>query len=38
MVFEKQQIEAATEDILSENGIRNQFSDDLKAVWEKGKK
>jgi S1-C subfamily serine protease len=37
MVFVKEEIEAATEDILSENGIRNQYSDDLKAVWEKVK-
>ena len=34
MVFERQEIEAATEELLSENGIRNQYSDDLKAVWE----
>jgi S1-C subfamily serine protease len=35
VVFEKKEIEATTEEILSENGIRNQYSDDLKAVWEK---
>jgi len=36
IVFDRQEIEAATEEILSENGIRKQYSDDLKAVWEKG--
>ena len=36
IVFDRQEIESATEEILNENGIRNQYSDDLKAVWEKG--
>jgi|WetSurMetagenome_2_1015567.scaffolds.fasta_scaffold24279_4 S1-C subfamily serine protease len=35
LVFDKKEIEAATEEILSENGIRAQYSDDLKEVWEK---
>jgi S1-C subfamily serine protease len=35
LVFDKKEIETATEDILSENGIRAQCSDDLKEVWEK---
>jgi S1-C subfamily serine protease len=36
MVFDRQEIEAATEEILNENGIRNRYSEDLKSVWEKG--
>lgn len=36
MVFDRQEIEAATEEILNENGIRNRYSEDLKPVWEKG--
>jgi S1-C subfamily serine protease len=35
LVFDKKEVEAATEEILSENGIRAQYSDDLKEVWEK---
>lgn len=35
IIFDRQEIEAATEEILSENGIRDQYSDDLKTVWEK---
>jgi S1-C subfamily serine protease len=35
LVFDKKEIEAATEEILNENGIRDRYSDDLKAVWEK---
>jgi len=35
VVFDRQEIEAATEEILSENGIRNQYSDDLKDLWKK---
>ena len=34
LVFDRQEIEASTEEILSENGIRSQYSDDLKSVWE----
>lgn len=34
MVFRRSEIEAATEDILSDNGIRNQFSDDLEEVFQ----
>ncbi|MBU3948274.1 MAG: trypsin-like peptidase domain-containing protein [Proteobacteria bacterium] len=33
LVFKRVEIEAATEDILNENGIRYQFSEDLKDVW-----
>ncbi len=35
LVFRRKEIMAATEEILSNNGIRRQFSDDLAAVWEK---
>jgi hypothetical protein len=35
LVFDRKELEAATEEILSENGIRAQYSDDLKVVWEK---
>lgn len=35
VIFDRQEMEAATEEILSENGIRDLCSDDLKAVWEK---
>lgn len=37
MVFKRQEIAAATEEILTDNGIRKQFSDDLAGVWN-GKK
>jgi S1-C subfamily serine protease len=37
MVFRRQEIAAATEEILTDNGIRKQFSDDIAAVWN-GKK
>jgi S1-C subfamily serine protease len=33
LVFDKKEIEAATEEILNENGVRNQYSDDLKGMW-----
>jgi hypothetical protein len=35
LVFQRKEIHAATEEILSNNGIRKQYSDDLAAVWEK---
>jgi S1-C subfamily serine protease len=35
LVFDKKEIEAAMEEILSENGIRARYSDDIKEVWEK---
>ncbi|MFH2044978.1 MAG: trypsin-like peptidase domain-containing protein [Pseudomonadota bacterium] len=35
LVFKHNEIETATEEILNENGIRYQFSDDLKDVWSK---
>ncbi len=35
LVFRRAEIEAATEEILNENGIRHQFSEDLKDVWNK---
>ena len=34
MVFRRSEIEAATEDILSDTGIRNQFSDDLEELFQ----
>jgi hypothetical protein len=33
LVFKRVEIEASTEEILNENGIRYQFSEDLKDVW-----
>ena len=36
IIFDRQEIEEATEEILEENGVRNRYSEDLKAVWEKG--
>lgn len=36
LVFERAAVEAATEDILSDNGIRNECSDDLRDVWRGG--
>ena len=35
LVFRRQEMIDATEDILTDNGIRRQFSDDLDAVWKK---
>jgi S1-C subfamily serine protease len=35
LVFRRKEIMAATEEILSNNGIRKQYSDDLAAIWEK---
>ena len=37
MVFDHQQTLKATDEILSDNGIRQQASDDLMAVWKKSK-
>jgi hypothetical protein len=33
MVFTRKEIEASTEEILNDNGIRAQGSADLMAVW-----
>ncbi len=33
MVFRREEMEAATEEVLSENGIRFQYSDDIKDIW-----
>jgi len=38
LVFNRQELLDVTEDILADEGIRNQFSDDLKDVWEGKKK
>jgi hypothetical protein len=35
MVFEREEITRATDEILSDNGVRQQCSDDLTAIWEK---
>jgi S1-C subfamily serine protease len=35
IVFDRKEVMAATEDILSDNGIRQQSSDDLTEVWKK---
>ncbi len=35
LVFNRKEIEASTEDILSDNGIRHQCSKDLRSVWER---
>ena len=37
MVFRREEIAAATDEILTDNGIRKQFSDDVAQAW-KGKK
>jgi len=34
LVFNRKEIEASTEDILGDNGIRHQCSKDLRSVWE----
>jgi hypothetical protein len=34
LVFRREEIEAATEEILIDNGIRNQSSEDLRSIWE----
>jgi S1-C subfamily serine protease len=35
MIFRRKEILAATDEILSNNGIRKQYSDDCAAIWEK---
>ena len=35
LVFRRQEMLDATEDILTDNGIRKQYSDDLDALWKK---
>jgi hypothetical protein len=35
MIFRRKEIMAVTEEILSNNGIRKQYSDEFAAVWEK---
>jgi S1-C subfamily serine protease len=35
LVFRRQDLLDATEDILTDNGIRRQYSDDLRSVWMK---
>ena len=37
MVFNRREVMAATEEILSDNGVRQQTSDDLAEVWAKKK-
>jgi hypothetical protein len=37
IVFDRQEILAATDEILTDNGVRQQSSDDLRAVWGGGK-
>jgi hypothetical protein len=34
-IFRKEAMEAATEDVLSENGIRFQYSEDVAEIWRK---
>lgn len=36
LVFRREEMALATEEILVENGIRNQYSDDLKDAWSGG--
>jgi hypothetical protein len=38
MVFNRRAMIAATEDLLKDFGIRYQFSDDLRPVWEVAQK
>ena len=35
IVFDRKEMQAVTEDILTDNGIRKQFSDNLREIWEK---
>jgi hypothetical protein len=35
LVFDRKDMLSATEEILNDNGIRYQFSDDIRGVWEK---
>jgi hypothetical protein len=37
LVFRRADVLAATDDILSDEGIRKQYSDDLESVWHKAK-
>ena len=37
LVFRRAEVLQATEDILADEGIRKQYSDDLENVWHKGK-
>jgi S1-C subfamily serine protease len=37
LVFNRQELMTSTEDILSDNNIRKQFSDDLTEAWSNGK-
>jgi len=37
IVFNRQDVLDATDEILTDNGVRQQASDDLRAVWEGGK-
>lgn len=33
MVFRRKELESATDDVLTDNGIRKQYSDDLEKTW-----
>jgi hypothetical protein len=35
MVFNRNEMEAVTEEVLSENGIRFQYSEDIKTIWDR---
>ena len=35
LVFRREELLNSTEDVLSDNGIRKQFSDDLEPIWKK---
>jgi S1-C subfamily serine protease len=37
LVFRREEIAASTEEILNDNGIRSQWSDDLESVWKAAK-
>ena len=37
IVFNREEVLGATDEILTDNGVRQQASDDLRAVWESGK-
>jgi S1-C subfamily serine protease len=37
LVFRRQEILDVTDEILSDEGVRKQYSDDLQSVWHKGK-
>jgi hypothetical protein len=36
IVFNRQEVLAATDEILTDNGVRQQSSDDLRGVWDGG--